>query len=268
LKLPRPDAALAEFALPCLRRFMGIEGTLQATVLAAQAFTSLIPFMVVASAFAPGDADIADSIVERFGLEGNSARSVHQLFASAGETESAVTWISVVILLLSALSFTRALQRLFQRAYARQANGVKDVQRGLVWVLALAAWITVTSPLRGALEDIGGVVFAVAVATLTGFLLWLVTPVLLLGERDWRSLAPGAAVSGLLGALLGVASSIYVPIAMDWSADRYGLIGIAFALQSWLLAAAFVLVIGAVVGATVVERIGTISLKGLREHVR
>jgi hypothetical protein len=60
----------------------------------------------------------------------------------------------------------------------------------------------------------------------------------------------------VLGALLGVASSIYVGIAMDWSADRSGLIGIAFALQSWLLAAAFVVVIGAVVCATVVERIG------------
>ena len=268
MKLPRPEEALPEFPLACLRRYVAIEGTLQATVLAAQAFTSLIPYIVVASAFAPGDADIADSIIDRFGLEGNSAKSVHQLFASAGETESAVTWISVVILLLSALSFTRALQRLFQRAYGRPANPVKDTQRGLLWVLALAAWITVTSPLRGLLEDVGGVVLALMVTTVTGFVLWLGTPVVLLGERDWRRLAPGAAISGLLGALLGVASSVYVPLAMDWSADRYGLIGIAFALQSWLLGAAFVLVIGAVVGATVVERVGAISLKALRQRVR
>jgi membrane protein len=81
--------------------------------------------------------------------------------------------------------------------------------------------------------------------------------VLLLGERDWRRLAPGAAVSGVLGALFGVASAIYVPIAMTWSADRYGLIGIAFALQSWLLVLAFLVVAGAVVGATVVERTGS-----------
>ena len=167
MKLPRPDAAVAQFGLACLRRFIAIEGTLQATVLAAQAFTSLIPFMVVASAFAPGNSDLADAIVERFGLEGNSAKSVHQLFASAGETESAVTWISIVILLLSALSFTRALQRLFQRAYARQANGVKDVQRGLGWVVAFAAWVIISSPLRGALEEVGGVVFAVAIGTVT-----------------------------------------------------------------------------------------------------
>jgi membrane protein len=268
LKLPRPDEAVADFGLACLRRFIAIEGTLQATVLSAQAFTSLIPFMVVAAAFAPGDTDLADAIVERFGLGGESAKAVHQLFASAGETESAVTWISIFILLLSALSFTRALQRLFQRAYGRQADGIRDVRRGLAWVLALAAWITISSPLRQSLEDVGGVVFAVTLSTVSGFFLWLATPVLLLGERDWRRLAPGAAVSGLLGALLGVASSIYVPIAMDWSADKYGLIGIAFALQSWLLAAAFVIVIGAVVGATVVEQVGAVSFRGLRERIR
>jgi membrane protein len=222
---------------------------------------------VVASAVGPGDSDLADTIVERFGLEGNSARSVHQLFASAGETQSAVTWISVVILVLSALSFTRALQRLFQRAYERPSAGMQqDTARGLVWVLVFAAWLTITSPLHDWLEDLGGVVFAVALATVTGFFVWLGTPLILMGERDWRRLAPGAAVSGLLGALLGVAAGIYVPIAMEWSADKYGLIGIAFALQSFLLVAAFVVVIGAVVGATVVERIGAVSLKGLRER--
>ena len=54
---------------------------------------------------------------------------------------------------------------------------------------------------------------------------------------------------------LAVAAGIYVPIAMDWSADRYGLIGIAFAPQWFLLVASFAVVTGAVVGATVVERV-------------
>jgi membrane protein len=250
---PRALREPLEFLLRALRKFLALEGAQQATVLAAQAFTSLIPLMVVAAAFSPGSGDLADRIVDRFGLEGESAKSVHQLFASAGETESTITWVSVIILVLSGLSFTRALQRVFQRAYDRPPEGLKDQQRGLVWVLCLGAWVTILAPLHESLEDVGGIVFAVALATGTGFLLWLATPMLLLGDRDWRRLAPGAAVLGLLGALLGVASSIYVPILMDWSADKYGLIGIAFALQSWLLVAGFVVVIGAVVGAVVVE---------------
>ena len=66
-------------------------------------------------------------------------------------------------------------------------------------------------------------------------------------------------MSGLLGALLGVASSIYLLIVLEWSARRYGLIGVAFALQSWLLVFSFVIVIGAVVGAVTTERFGTID---------
>jgi membrane protein len=244
-----------QFGLKVLRRFVAIEAPQQATVLAAQAFTSLIPLMVVAAAFSPGDADLADRIVERFGLGGDSAKSVQQLFASAGETESAITGISVIILVLSALSFTRALQRIFQRAYERPPAGLKDQQRGLAWLLGLAVWVTLLAPLHESLQNLAGIVFAIGVATGTGFLLWLGTPMILLGERDWRRLAPGALVSGFLGALLGVASSIYVPIVMDWSAERYGLIGIAFALQSWLLVAGFVIVAGAVIGATVVEEL-------------
>ena len=237
-----------------VRRFFDIEGSVQATVLAAQAFTSLIPFMVVVAAFAPGNGDLADRLVERFDLTGASARSVQQLFASAGETQSAITWISIVILVLSALSFTRALQRIFQRAYDYESGGVRDIPRGFGWIAGLVTWVVISSPLKGALQDVGGVVVAVAISTATGFVLWLGTPMLLLGERDWRRLAPGALSSGVLGALLGVASGIYVPIAMTWSADRYGLIGVAFALQSWLLVTAFVVVVGAVLGATIVER--------------
>ena len=105
-----PGEAVA-FGERCLRRFLDVEGTMQATVLAAQAFTSLIPFMVVSAALAPGKGDLTARIIERFDLEGSSARSVEALFNSSGEVESAVTWVSVVILVLSALSFTRALQR-------------------------------------------------------------------------------------------------------------------------------------------------------------
>ena len=190
---PRPLRAAFEFAFVALRRFIAIEGAQQAIVLAAQAFTSLIPLMVVAAAASPGSEDLADRIVERFGLHGDSARSMQQLFATAGTTQSTITWISIVILMLSALSFTRALQRVFQRAYVRKPDMIQDQQRGLVWLVCLGIWVTLLSPLHESLEHLGGIVFAVLVATASGFLLWLGTPMLLLGERDWRCLAPGRA---------------------------------------------------------------------------
>jgi len=246
----------AEFGLRCLRRFIDIEGTLQATVLSAQAFTSLIPFLVVASAFAPGESDVSDRIVERFSLDGDAARSVDALFNDKAEVESTITWISVVILVLATLSFTRAMQRIFQRAYGVEPGRWTDMWRGLAWLAGFALWIGASSLLSDVFQDVGGVVLAVGVSTLIGFVLWLWTPTILLGTMDWRRLAPGAAVSAFLAALLSLASAIYLPVLMEWSADKYGLIGIAFSIQSWLLTVAFVVVIGAVVGAVVNEHFG------------
>jgi membrane protein len=268
LKLPAIPAGVADFGLRALRRFVGIEGAQHATVIAAQAFTSLIPFLVVASAFGPGDEDIADRIVDRFGLDGSSARSVHDLFNSSGEVESAVTWVSVVILILATLSFTRAMQRMFQRAYGMTPGGPRDMGRGLLWLAAFGVWITISSPLREALEDLGGLVVALTVSGVTGLVLWLGTPMILLGIRDWRRLLPGATVSGVLGAVAGVASGIYIPILLRWSAERYGLIGVAFSMQSWLLVMAFVVVIGAVVGAVASELYGDRIERMTRRKVR
>ena len=268
MRLPAVPREVLDFGLRCLRRFLEIEGATQATVLGAQAFTSLIPFLVIASVAAPGDSDLGDRIVERFDLDGASARSVQSLFADSTEVESAVTGVSVVILILATLSFTRAMQRMFQRAYGVQPAGISDVWRGFAWLAGFAAWIVLSSPLRESLKDTGGIVFAVAATSVTGFALWLWTPTVLLHTRQWRRLVPGALVSGVLGALLGVASGIYVPILMEWSARKYGLIGVAFSLQSWMLVFAFVIVIGAVVGAVVSEHFGIVTWRRLREQAR
>ena len=255
MRLPSLPGAVVEFGEASLHRFLAVEGTLQATVLSAQAFTSLIPFTVVASAILPGKGDTGERIVDRFDLEGSAARSVEQLFGDAGQVESAVTWVSVVILILSALSFTRALQRMYQRAYGTATRSWKEEWRGLAWLGGFAAFLIVSSPLKGALSDVGGVVFAIIVSTVSGFAIWLWTPSILLGSIGWRQLMPGAIISAILGALLAVASGIYVPVFMTWSADRYGLIGVAFSIQSWLLAAAFVVVVGAVIGAVASEKL-------------
>jgi membrane protein len=256
LRLPALPHGVVDFGLRSLRRFVDVEGAQQATVIAAQAFTSLIPFLVIASALGPGEGDLGDRIVERFSLDGNAARSVDALFNDSGEVESTITWVSVVILVLATLSFTRAMQRMFQRAYGKSAGGRSDLWRGLAWLAGFAVWVAISSPLRDSLREAGGLVLALGATGVTGFVLWLWSPTILLGSVGWQRLVPGAVVSGILGALVGVASGIYVPILMTWSADKYGLIGIAFSMQSWLLVMGFVVVIGAVVGAVASEVYG------------
>jgi hypothetical protein len=91
----KPGSLLARLAL----RLTEIGGVQRATVLGAQAFTSLIPYLVIASALAPTarNESFADSLIDNFDLEGRAAEGVRALFASAGEVESAITVIGLVI---------------------------------------------------------------------------------------------------------------------------------------------------------------------------
>ena len=100
------------------------------------------------------------------------------------------------------------------------------------------------------MQDWAGPVFSATVALSFAFALWLLTPMILLGRRvETRLLVPGAVVSAVLMTALLWASAIYMPILIENAARRYGLIGIAFSLQGWLLAISLVIVAGAVVGA-------------------
>ena len=86
-----PGVAFARF----VRRFFEIEGVTQLTVIGAQAFTSLIPFLLVSAAFAPaGDVDLGDRLVARFDLHGSAALNVKALFNDSTQVESAVSSVA------------------------------------------------------------------------------------------------------------------------------------------------------------------------------
>ena len=59
------------------------------------------------------------------------------------------------------------------------------------------------------------------------------------------------AAIGMTG--LGASSVIWFPPTLASSADQFGVMGVAFALLSWLVAAGFVLVIAACGGAVTTE---------------
>jgi membrane protein len=54
--------------------------------------------------------------------------------------------------------------------------------------------------------------------------------------------------------ILGAGSVIYMPHAIASAAEQFGTIGVAFALVSWLFAAALVLTVTAAIGAVAMER--------------
>ena len=76
--------AQGSFLGRCVLRFVRIGGLDRCVVLSSQAFTALIPLLILAGALAPaGDEDdVAQGLIRKFGLSGDSADAVTQLFTA------------------------------------------------------------------------------------------------------------------------------------------------------------------------------------------
>jgi membrane protein len=195
--------------------------------------------------------DFADVLINRFELRDAAAASVKQAFAPSGDVESSLTVLGVMLLLVSTLSFTRGLQRMYEGAFGLPTLGMRNTPRALTWLLIVGAVIAlrpiVTAPLHGWL--------LVAMTLAMSTLLWLVTPYLLLGRRVRPvRLLPSAMLAAIGMAGIGIWSVIYMPHALASSAAQYGVIGIGFAMLTWFVAVAAVLVVTTTGGATIADR--------------
>lgn len=225
-----------------LLRFNFIDRSL---ALGAQAFGAVIPLLIVVETAQPGNDSLADELIERFGLSGAAAETLRNAFATPSD-ETTTTALSGVFLLVSALSFTRRLQRLYEESWSLETRGIRGTGWGLLWL----GFLTVYLSLHPALDDFFNGLASTLLTLAGGFLIGLVTPLLLLGRRKhWRALVPQASLTavGLTG--LGVWTALYMPHAIGSSAANYGAIGVAFALLTWLWGLGIVLVCAAVFGS-------------------
>jgi membrane protein len=249
-----PLDAVLDLAREWIARFIAVQGIDRAMAIGAYAYSALIPLLIVYSSVLPrqGNRSFADVLVDRLELSDGAADAVRQAFAPSGAVESSVTALGVVLLVVSALSFTRGLQRLYEGAFGLPTRGMRNTKWGLVWIAVVCA-LTFARPLvLGGLS--GGVETVVSVALSVA--LWLVTPYLLLGRRiHWLRLAPAAVLSTIGMAGVGIWSVIWMPHTVSASAEQYGIIGIGFALLTWLVAISIVLVVAATGGAMITDRI-------------
>ena len=237
-----------------IERFVDVQGVDRAMAIAAQAYSAFLPLTIVYASLLPrsDNQDFADVLCREFGLTGATAASVRQAFAPATDVESSITVLSIALLLISTLSFTRGMQRLYERTFDLKTLGVRNTPRALLWLAIVALLATlrpiVTAPFHGWLEAAISLGMATAV--------WLVTPYLLLGRRlTWVRLLPGALLTAIGMAAVGVWAVIWMPRTIASSAAQFGIIGIGFAMLTWFVALAFALVIATTGGAAIADRV-------------
>ena len=243
----------ASFLGQSVRRFALMEGFDRCIVLSSQALTALIPlFIVVASAAPAGQEDvISRSIIRRFNLTGASADAVEQLFLAPAGASSSVSVFSALLLIYSAMAFSRRLQSMYRAAWGRTKAGMRSTMYaglGLVafTVMAGLSYLVRELASRFPLEWLWTIPLQAAV----GLVLWTCIPYLLLERQvHWRRLLATGGASAVFMTIFAIGTPIYMPGMMERATADFGLFGVTITLLGWLLAAAGIIIASAVMGA-------------------
>jgi membrane protein len=237
----------------CTRRFIVMEGFDRCIVLSSQAFTALIPLLILVTALAPADQEdlISDTIIKKFGLSGDSADAVEQLFTAPAAATSSLSIFSALLLIYSGVSFTRRLGAMYRGAWQQEKEGVRSGLFATLGLFVLIVEVMLAYVIRNLVSRLPlDWAWAIPITVVTGAVLWTSIPYLLLNRQvHWRRLAVGGATTAVGTALLSAVTTIYMPSTVERYTNEFGLFGITIALIGWLLAASYILVLCTVFGA-------------------
>ncbi len=250
-----------EFVLRVVNRFQKVAGFDRAIALASGALTATIPLMIVASALSSylGGKDTADRIIDRYELTGGGAEAVKDIFAPPTGSSTSIGVIGFFFLLVAVLSFTRAVQRLFEQTWELSPLSVRNTFNGLLWIGGLALYLGVSGVLHTVLGrsrlELGAALLAAPLSLV--FLVW--SGRVLSAKRLARpELIPFGVIATVLLAAYSVGATVYVPRLFNTYATRYGVIGAVFAMISALFCVMVVLVGSAAAGREVRDELGRI----------
>jgi uncharacterized BrkB/YihY/UPF0761 family membrane protein len=251
-----------EFVLRVVNRFQKLAGFDRSIALASGALTAVIPLAIVASALSSqlGGKGTADRIIDRFDLTGGGAEAVKDIFSPASGTSTSIGIIGFLFLMVAVLSFSRAVQRLFEQTWELKPLSVRNTFNGLLWIGGLTVYVALSGVLQAAL----GHSRLELTATLLGtplsavFLVW--TGWVLSAKRiGLQDLLPFGIVGSATLALYSVGAAVYVPNLFSTYATRYGVIGAVFAIVSTLFCVMAVVVGSAAAGREVHDELARIS---------
>jgi hypothetical protein len=174
-----------------LRRLKALDFASQATLFGAGLLVSLLPLVILVSAFASQRVD--DDISLRLGLDRRAAGIMDHLFTSAPATLNVATATSLVFLIAGMLAVASSLQQIYEKIFRQGHRGRQAVYRPLTWIVVLGVAVVTESlaerPVSGILAG-GWLAPLVTIAIMTPFFWWTMH-FLLAGRVRWRAAAVG-----------------------------------------------------------------------------
>ena len=249
------------FVLRVFRRFQGVAGFDRAIALASSALTALIPLAILVGVVLPHHdaADTANRIIVRYGLSGGGAQAVRDVLSPPSGTNTDVSLVGVLLLVVATLSFSRGMQRLFEQTWELKPLSIRNTLNDLVWIVALGCYLLLSWWIHD-LVDVGRLQIATNLMLMPASAVFLALSGWILSARRIRlmSLAPFAVLGAVLLAVCFTVEGAYVPHLFSTYASRYGVIGAVMAMISALFVLMLVLVASAASGREVTEELDRI----------
>ena len=244
-------------------RMLEIEFIDRSVALAAKAFVSFFPLVIVVAAFVPERtrAAIISSVTARLGIRGDALTLVREAFVSSADVRQATGLLGLVLTIFFASSFTTALQRVYLRAWRRPHHaGVAIYWRGLLCLLLVLLAMALLGGLSRTLDGGLGVgLLVIGALAGTSALWWFVAWFLLLGDVRARVLVPTGVITSFATGLFGASASIWMPEVVTSNEAQFGAFGIALSLVTWFSGASICVLIGACAGSVLAEDPGRLG---------
>lgn len=226
----------------------------RAMTLAAQAFTSVLPVVILLMTL-PGSAILSNALSDL----GIDPQRVDVVSSTTPESFAAFGVVGALFTIAGATSLSRALGRVYVSIW-----GVRKLswQSWWRWVLILflipaaVALQGLATQVRGwtlggpHIGDDGvlGVFVEIVLTLLLWTVVWTVVPRLLVsGQVPWRLLAVAGTITGVLVTALLVGSRIALPRIMRDTTNHYGTLGMILVAISWLFFFAGIVIAGTLV---------------------
>jgi hypothetical protein len=154
------------FVRDWLARFLELQGFDRAVALAGQAFTALVPLLIVYGAITSNASGrvFADQLISVPSASAAPRPRTCGRRSRLRPTSRAASAARGDLLVFSALSFTRALQRLYQLAWEQPSLGMRAAKWGLIWLVIAVVTMTMRPLVLGGLHRVVRVVLSIALA--------------------------------------------------------------------------------------------------------
>ncbi|WP_168626534.1 YhjD/YihY/BrkB family envelope integrity protein [Cryobacterium sp. BB307] len=261
--------ALGRFVMRTSSSLVEIEVFDRAMTLAAQAFTSILPLVIVVAALRRGDAEpIGRGLSNYLGLNDSAATALERVVPASSDVFNALGWFGTLLLIVSATAFSRALERFYARVWSKRKLGFRAAWRLFAVLATILLGLVLVQLTRSVLRGDGTYVAFRGVAEFVLWtVVWLLAGWIVLNRTvSFRSLLPGAVLCGIGLALVGGVGRIYLPVALASAAAQFGVLGITIAYVGWLFVLMSVVVIGVTIGRVLTVDYGVMDRVGPRRH--